>query len=144
MKKHYKTQQRTNRGHSWTVYDHINAKWFQKPNTLTKWCWNHIFTNKVRYWTKNVAIILVLLHKQARGKHPPYMTKNPDRMYLSHKIIIVLELCHSFQYHVANYISFNQCSNRDSNMGIAQVSSVDTVKYRQVKLYTRICDTYVL
>ena len=117
---------------------------FKSQIPCQKWCWNDIFTNKVKYWTKNVAIILVLLHKQARGKHHPYPTKNPDHMYLSNKIIIVHELCHSSQYHVANYTSFIHGSNGDSNMGIAQVSSLGTVKYRQVKIYTRICDTYVL
>ena len=29
-------------------------------------------------------------------------------------------------------------------MAIAKVSSLGTVKYRQIKIYTRICDTYVL
>ena len=45
---------------------------------------------------------------------------------------------------MANYFIFIHGSNGDSNMGIAQVSILGTVKYRQVKIYTHICDTYVL
>ena len=36
-------------------------------------CLNDIFANKITFWTENVAVILVLLHKQARGApdNPP-------------------------------------------------------------------------
>ena len=40
--------------------------------------------------------------------------------------------------------SFNHGSNGNPNMGIARLSSLDTVNYQQVKTYMRICDTHTL
>ena len=81
-------------------------------------CLNYIFTNKMKFWTENIAVILVLLHKQARGAPPPHpptpppphptpptppplSDKNSCHMYeqtICKKIVIALERCYLFQH----------------------------------------------
>ena len=62
-------------------------------------CLNYIFTNKMKFWTENIAVILVLLHRQARGAPPPPLSdKNSCHMYLCKKIVIALERCYLFQH----------------------------------------------
>ena len=88
---------------------------FRSGLPCQKWCWNYIFTNKVIYWT----MILVLLHKQVRGKHPPYPTKktcNGDS-YRSRPFQHTSIACRLWNRSIMLYVFlYSYVSNDDPNM----------------------------
>ena len=95
-------------------------------------------------WTKNVANILVLLHEQTRGKHPPYQTKKPwphvplkQDNYRSRTLSFVSTS--KMDMHCSMHVGFNAMWQIISALIMAVII---TVKYLQVKIYTHICDTY--